>query len=182
MPPPVFPPQLLILNAQTCYSVLGETGDPPPARPPARPNICYNGLEREEEGKGEGWSPCGCVALFLSYRQCLTWNRGPNLIEPPFFRWQRGTNMMPKKVKKKSKGKKKKGAAAAPAPVPAPAPAPAPAPIPATFYSSASAPSASSEMDHSVIKKWVLEVAARRTVATSDQIKRYFHGRVEEGR
>ena len=98
---------------------------------------------------------------------------------------QRGTNMMPKKAKKK-KGKKKKGAAAAPAPAPAPAPAlaraptpaPAPAPAPATYYS---APSTSSEMDHSVIKKWVLEVAARRTLATSAEIKRYFHGRVEEG-
>lgn len=36
-------------------------------------------------------------------------------------------------------------------------------------------------MDHSVIKKWVLEVAARKTLATSDQMHRYFHGRVDSG-
>lgn len=100
---------------------------------------------------------------------------------------------MPKKAKKK-KGKKKGGGAAAapapaPAPTPTPTPAPAPAPVPApaqapapTMYSPVlAAPPATREMDHSVIKKWVLEVAARRVLATSDDIKRYFNGRVEAG-
>ncbi|CAN0491869.1 unnamed protein product, partial [Ectocarpus sp. 12 AP-2014] len=95
----------------------------------------------------------------------------------------RGTNMMPKKAKKK-KGKKKGGgggsnaAAAAAAAVPAQAAIPIrtelPPPPPPVV-----APS-TSEMDHSVIKKWVLEVASRRVLATSDEIKRYFHGRVDE--
>ncbi|CAN0372036.1 unnamed protein product, partial [Ectocarpus fasciculatus] len=92
----------------------------------------------------------------------------------------RGTNMMPKKAKKK-KGKKKGGgggnnAAAAATPAQAAIPIrtelpPLPPPV--------VAPS-TPEMDHSVIKKWVLEVASRRVLATSDEIKRYFHGRVDE--
>lgn len=36
-------------------------------------------------------------------------------------------------------------------------------------------------MDHSVIKKWVLEVASRQVVTTLPQMKLYFHGRVDTG-
>ncbi|CAN0007442.1 unnamed protein product, partial [Laminaria digitata] len=34
-------------------------------------------------------------------------------------------------------------------------------------------------VDHSVIKKWVLEVAARKRKTTLAEIARYFHGRVD---
>ncbi|CAN0274601.1 unnamed protein product, partial [Ectocarpus sp. 4 AP-2014] len=94
----------------------------------------------------------------------------------------RGTNMMPKKAKKK-KGKKKGGgggsnAAAAAAAGPAQAAIPIRTELPPPPHPVV-APS-TPEMDHSVIKEWVLEVASRRVLATSDEIKRYFHGRVDE--
>lgn len=93
--------------------------------------------------------------------------------------------MMPKKAKKK-KGKKKGGgggnnaaaAAAAAAPAQAAIPIRTELPPPPPPVVAPSTP----EMDHSVIKKWVLEVASRRVLATSDEIKRFFHGRVDEGK
>ena len=36
-------------------------------------------------------------------------------------------------------------------------------------------------VDHSVIKKWVLEVAARKRKTTLAEIVRYLHGRVDAG-
>ena len=36
-------------------------------------------------------------------------------------------------------------------------------------------------VDHSVIKKWVLEVAARKKKTTRAEIASYFHGRVDAG-
>lgn len=36
-------------------------------------------------------------------------------------------------------------------------------------------------MEHSLIEEWVLAVAARKVVASSAQIRRCFHGRVDSG-
>lgn len=104
---------------------------------------------------------------------------------------ERGTNMMSKKKKKK----KKKGSGAnvvatvptsAPvAPPAAPAQAPAPAPAPEPSYPDQSLIYLTQHgldddcMDHKVIKKWVENVASRKTKATASQIHRYFKGRVD---
>lgn len=100
-------------------------------------------------------------------------------------------------MSKKKKKKKKKGSGAnvvatvptsAPvAPPAAPAQAPAPAPAPEPSYPDQSLIYLTQHgldddcMDHKVIKKWVENVASRKTKATASQIHRYFKGRVDPG-